>query len=87
MNYELDLINPLESPLMKKTFRLPKLKQREIIAKEIIDEVIFNSKTCSISFHPCLQRVTIHIPLIYYRYQCSEVKVTETLSKRNNAYY
>ena len=29
---------------MKKTFRLPKQKHREIIAKEIIDEVIFNSK-------------------------------------------
>ena len=44
MNYELDLTNPLDSPLMKKTFRLTKPKQREIIAKEIIDEVIFNSK-------------------------------------------
>lgn len=26
---------------MKKTFRLPKPKQREIVAKEVIDEVIF----------------------------------------------
>jgi integrase len=44
MNYEPDLSNPLDSPLMRKTFRLPKPKHREIIAKEIIDEVIFNSK-------------------------------------------
>lgn len=44
MNYEPDLNNPLDSPLMKKIFRLPKPKQREIIAKEIIDEVIFKSK-------------------------------------------
>ena len=29
---------------MKKTFRLPKSTQREIISKELIDEVIFNSK-------------------------------------------
>jgi len=44
MNYELDLKNPLYSPLMRKTFRLPKPRQREIIAKGLIDEVIFNSK-------------------------------------------
>ena len=44
MNYELDLKNPLYSPLMRKTFRLPKPKQREIIAKGLMDEVIFNSK-------------------------------------------
>ena len=44
MNYELGLTNPLDSPLLRKTFRLPKPKQREIIAKGLIDEVIFNSK-------------------------------------------
>ncbi|UCG63688.1 MAG: site-specific integrase [Deltaproteobacteria bacterium] len=44
MNYEPDLSNPLDSPLMRKTYRLPKPKQREIIAKGLIDEVIFNSK-------------------------------------------
>ena len=44
LNYEADLKNPLDSPLMRKTFRLPKPKQRQIIPKEIIDEVIFNSK-------------------------------------------
>ena len=44
MNYELDLKNPLNSPVMRKTYRLPKPTQREIIAKGLIDEVIFNSK-------------------------------------------
>lgn len=44
MNYELDLRNPVDTPLMRKAFRLPKPKQREIIAKGLIDEVIFNSK-------------------------------------------
>jgi integrase len=44
MNYDPDLKNPLDSPLMKKTFRSPKPKQREIISKEIVDEVIFNSE-------------------------------------------
>jgi len=44
LNYEPDLSSPLDSPLMRKTFRLPKPKQREIIAKGLIDEVIFNSK-------------------------------------------
>jgi integrase len=41
MNYEQDAANPLDSPVMRKTFRLPKPKQREIVAKEVIDEVIF----------------------------------------------
>jgi len=44
MNYEPDLSNPLDSPLMRKGFRIPKAEQREIIPKEVIDEVIFNSK-------------------------------------------
>jgi len=44
MNYEPALTNPLDSPVMRKTFRLPKPRQREIIPKEVIDEVIFNSK-------------------------------------------
>lgn len=45
MNYEHDLRNPVDTPMMRKTFRLPKRTQREIIAKELIDEVIFTSKT------------------------------------------
>ncbi|NIS62944.1 MAG: tyrosine-type recombinase/integrase [Proteobacteria bacterium] len=44
MNYEPDLRNPLDSPVMRKTFRLPKPTQREIFPKEIMDEVIFTSK-------------------------------------------
>jgi len=44
MNYEPDLSNPLDSPLVRKGFRIPEAKQREIIPKEVIDEVIFNSK-------------------------------------------
>ena len=39
MNYEHDLRNPVDTPLMRKTFRLPKRTQRGIIA-----EVIFTSK-------------------------------------------
>jgi integrase/recombinase XerD len=45
MNYESDLKNPLDSPVMRKTYRLPKPRQREIIPKELIDEVIFNSRS------------------------------------------
>jgi len=44
MNYESGLTNPLDSPLMRKAFRLPKPKHREIISRELIDEVIFNGK-------------------------------------------
>jgi integrase/recombinase XerD len=44
MNYEHDLKNPVDTPTMRKTYRLPKRTQREIIAKELIDEVIFTSK-------------------------------------------
>jgi integrase/recombinase XerD len=44
MNYEPELRNPVDTPLMRKSFRLPKPKHREIISKELIDEVIFNSK-------------------------------------------
>ena len=44
MNYELDLANPLDTPLMRKTFRNPKTQPRKVIPKEIIDELIFNCK-------------------------------------------
>jgi integrase len=44
MNYEPDLRNPVDTPLMRKAFRLPKQKQRDIIAKEVIDEVIFSAR-------------------------------------------
>lgn len=42
MNYEPELRNPVDTPLMRKAFRLAKPKPREIIPKEIMDEVIFN---------------------------------------------
>jgi integrase/recombinase XerD len=44
MNYEQQLRNTVDAPLMRKSFRLPKPKHREIISKELIDEVIFNSR-------------------------------------------
>ncbi|NIS80100.1 MAG: tyrosine-type recombinase/integrase [Anaerolineales bacterium] len=43
-NYLPDLKNPLDSPFMRKMFPLPKPKQREVISKAMIDEVIFNSQ-------------------------------------------
>jgi integrase/recombinase XerD len=45
MNYESELRNPVDTPLMRKSFRLPKQNRRDIIPKELIDEVIFNSRT------------------------------------------
>jgi len=44
-NYLPDLTNPLDSPFMRKMFPLPKPKQREVVSKAIIDEVIFNSQS------------------------------------------
>lgn len=44
-NYDQDLTNPLDVPLLRKTFRPPKETQRRIIPKEIIDEVIFHSRS------------------------------------------
>ena len=45
MNYEPELRNPVDTPLIRKAFRLAKPKQPDIIAKEIIDEVTFHSKS------------------------------------------
>jgi integrase/recombinase XerD len=44
-NYLPDLKNPLDSPFMRKMFPLPKPKQREVVSKALIDEVIFNSQS------------------------------------------
>ena len=44
-NYLPDLKNPLDSPFMRKMFPQPKPKQREVISKALIDEVIFNSQS------------------------------------------
>lgn len=44
MNYELDVSNPLDTPLMRKTFRKPKTEPRKTIPREIIDELVFKCK-------------------------------------------
>jgi len=44
-NYQQELTNPLDSPFMRKMFPFPKPKQREVISKGMIDEVIFNSQS------------------------------------------
>ena len=41
-NYDLDHRNPLDTPLMRKTFRKTKPRPKKIVPKEIIDEIIFN---------------------------------------------
>jgi len=43
-NYEMDVANPLDTPLMRKTFRKPKTKPRKAVPKEIVDELVFNCK-------------------------------------------
>ena len=35
------LKNPCDDPLLAKTFRAPRMKQREIIGREVIDEIIY----------------------------------------------
>ena len=37
--------NPCEDPLLSKTFRAPRMKQREIIGREVIDEIIYRCHT------------------------------------------
>jgi len=44
-NHQPDLKNPLDSPFMRKMFPLPKPRQREVISKATVDEVIFNSQS------------------------------------------
>jgi len=44
MNHELDVSNPLDTPLMRKTFRKPKTEPRKTIPREIIDELVFKCK-------------------------------------------
>jgi len=44
-NYQPDLKNPLDSPFMRKTFHLPKPRQRRIISTVVIDEVILRSQS------------------------------------------
>src|SRR5271157_5391318 len=35
------LKNPCDDPLLAKTFRAPRMKQREIIGREVVDEIIY----------------------------------------------
>ena len=35
------MTNPCNDPLLSKTFRAPRVKQREIIGKEVVDEIIY----------------------------------------------
>jgi integrase/recombinase XerD len=37
--------NPCEDPLLSKIFRAPRMKQREIIGREVIDEIIYRCHT------------------------------------------
>ena len=38
------MTNPCNDPLLSKTFRAPRVKQREIIGKEVVDEIIYRCK-------------------------------------------
>ena len=38
------MTNPCSDPLLSKTFRAPRVKQREIIGKEIVDEIIYRCR-------------------------------------------
>ncbi len=37
----LPIANPCSDPLLSKTFRAPRMRQREIISREVIDEIIY----------------------------------------------
>jgi integrase len=38
------MTNPCSDPLLSKTFRAPRMKQREIIGREVIDEIIYRCR-------------------------------------------
>ncbi|MGD0659887.1 MAG: site-specific integrase [Syntrophorhabdales bacterium] len=38
------MTNPCNDPLLSKTFRAPRVKQREIIGKEVVDEIIYRCR-------------------------------------------
>ena len=38
------MTNPCSDPLLSKTFRAPRVKQREIIGKEVVDEIIYRCR-------------------------------------------
>ena len=38
------ITNPCNDPLLSKTFRAPRAKQREIIGKEVVDDIIYRCR-------------------------------------------
>jgi integrase len=40
----LAMLNPCTDPLLSKSFRAPRMKQREIIGREVVDEVIYRCR-------------------------------------------
>ncbi len=38
------MTNPCNDPLLSKTFRAPRMKQREIIGREVVDEIIYRCR-------------------------------------------
>ncbi|MFI5343853.1 MAG: tyrosine-type recombinase/integrase [Chlamydiales bacterium] len=44
-NSYLDMRNPCSSPLLSKSFRMPKQERRKILDKETVDEMIYNAKS------------------------------------------
>jgi integrase/recombinase XerD len=44
-NSYLDMRNPCSTPLLSKSFRIPKQERRKILDKETVDEIIYNTKT------------------------------------------
>jgi integrase/recombinase XerD len=44
-NSYLDMRNPCSTPLLSKSFRIPKQERRKILDKETVDEIIYNSKS------------------------------------------
>ncbi len=40
----ISMTNPCNDPLLSKTFRAPRMKQREIVGREVIDEIIYRRR-------------------------------------------
>ena len=43
-NCALNIKNPCNTPILTKTFRMPKKSEKRILDKEIVDEIIYNTK-------------------------------------------
>jgi integrase len=46
------MTNPCNDPLLSKTFRAPRVKQREIIGREVVDEIIYPVQKDEGQTHP-----------------------------------